>query len=254
MNKFYIETSGGHVEEIEKAFLYAVNLAKADKEVRRIIFYSFTKSNFMQVNMYFKNLIGRCLTADGFKISGMDVLVKCETRITYNKQYSNDKTDVVIACHMSSKDIYALDDDAKTKYIVAIPWMEHDVDEWVRRWNAIEISGENKEKPVEKVINPLLPVALYEMDVNMFETKSLSHQSDEETCKTYIRVIHKHLPDISPEDIENYLVRELSWTAENAHKVGELLGRLKAQRTFQGGAKTGLQDYYKRWKNKLNDK
>lgn len=250
MNKFYIETSGGHVGDIEKAFLYAINLAKTDKEVRRIIFYSIGMNNFMQVDTYFRNMMGQCLPPNGCKISGMDVLVKCETKMTYKKQYSNDKTDVVIACHMSSKDIYALDDDAKTKYVVAIPWMEHDVDEWVKRWNAIEISGENKEKPAEEVIEPLLPIALYEMDVSMFETKSFSHLSDEETCKTYIRAIHKYLPNISPEDIENHLVRKLSWTAENAHKVGELLGRLKGGRTFKGGAKTGLQDYYKRWKNK----
>ena len=200
MNKFYIKTSGGHMDDIEKAFHRAVDIAKGDKEVQRIIFYSYTKNNFMQVDTYFENIMGYCLPPNGVKIRGMNVLVKCETKITYKKQYSNDKNDVVIACHMSSKDIYVLDDDAKTKYVIAIPWTEHDVDEWVKRWNAIEISEENKEKPIEEVIEPLLPIALYEMDVRMFETKSFSHLSDEETCKTYIRVIHKYLPDISPED------------------------------------------------------
>lgn len=250
MTKFYIDTFGPHVEDIAKAFKFAISIAKRDKEIKRIIFYSYTKTNFMQVDKYFEDVHRLQLPDTGVKIQGMNVLVKCETKITYRKQYSYGTTDIVIACHMDSKDIYVLDDDAKAKYIIAIPWIEHGVDEWVRRWFAKEISGKATVDTKEASVDPLLSVALKEMDILMFETKSLSHQSDEETCKTYIRTIHKYMPNVTPTEIENYLVRNLSWTSANANEVGNLLARLKEGRTFKGGAKTGLQNYFKGWKAK----
>lgn len=42
--------------------------------------------------------------------------------------------------------------------------------------------------------NGVLITTLREMDIRMFETKSITHPNDEETYKTYIRAIHKNLP------------------------------------------------------------
>lgn len=68
---------------------------------------------------------------------------------------------------------------------------------------------------------------------------------------TYIRTIHKYLPEVSSSQIEDILVTELNWKNENAIQVGELLDRLNNGRPFRGGAKTGLAQYYKGWKEKL---
>jgi len=53
-------------------------------------------------------------------------------------------------------------------------------------------------------------------------------------------------------EVENTLVTELGWEHKNASKVGELLQRLKEGRTFRGGQKTYLKEYYNRWKEKSN--
>lgn len=97
----------------------------------------------------------------------------------------------------------------------------------------------------------LLRIALKEMDIRMFESKDFHHPDDENTCKTYIRAIHKYMPEVTSSQIEDILVTELNWTSGNAAQVGELLDRLKNGRTFRGGANTGLAQYYKRWKEKL---
>jgi len=91
------------------------------------------------------------------------------------------------------------------------------------------------------------------MDVRMFGSKDFHHPDDENTCKTYIRTINKYLPEVSSSQIEDILVTELNWTSSNAAQVGELLDRLKNGRTFRGGSKTGLAQYFKGWKNKLKE-
>ena len=98
----------------------------------------------------------------------------------------------------------------------------------------------------------LLRIALKEMDSRMFESKDFHHPDDENTCKTYIRTIHKYMPEVTSLQIEDILVTELKWTSDNAAQVGELLDRLKNGRAFRGGDKTGLAQNYKRWKDKLH--
>ena len=96
-----------------------------------------------------------------------------------------------------------------------------------------------------------MKTALNEMDVRMFETKTLGHPDDVETCKTYIRTIHKYLPEITPIQVQNYLVTELGWKNKDAAEVGGLLQKLKEGRRFIGGQKTHLKEHYDRWKEKL---
>ena len=62
----------------------------------------------------------------------------------------------------------------------------------------------------------LLRIALEEMEVWMFGSKDFHHLDDENTCKTYIRTIHKYLPDVTSSQIEFVLVTELKWTSSNA--------------------------------------
>ena len=78
----------------------------------------------------------------------------------------------------------------------------------------------------------------------------MGHPDDVETCKTYIRAIHKYLPEASPSEVQNILVVELNWKSKDAAEVGELLQRLKEGRRFVGGQKTNLKEYYNCWKEK----
>lgn len=87
-------------------------------------------------------------------------------------------------------------------------------------------------------------------DFSLIFVHYIGNSDDIETCKTYIRVIHKYLPDASPSQVQNILVVELNWTSKDAAEVGELLQRLKDGGRFVGGQKTNLKEYYNRWKEK----
>jgi hypothetical protein len=152
---------------------------------------------------------------------------------------------------MESKAVFKVDDFRTAKYIIALSWTLDGLDDWKKRWNAQNVFSEEEESDKEKATKTsLLEIALDEMDARMFGTKTMGHPDDVETCKTYIRAIHKYLPEASPSQIQNILTVELNWKSKDAAEVGELLQRLNEGRRFVGGQKTNLKEYYNRWKEK----
>jgi hypothetical protein len=77
---------------------------------------------------------------------------------------------------------------------------------------------------------------------------------DEEQAKTYILALHKYEPNLDENIIKAYLVRDLGWEAEYANDVALLIMTLNSGRHFKGGKHTGLQYYYKSWKEQCKNK
>ena len=251
-SKYFADAYGVDVEALKACIRKALQIAKSDDEVARIVFYSYTKDNFEQViNIFGQNDVKQ-MFSHPVRYSNFPKPFSCATSITYKKEceYRDAPKDVVVCCHVDSKEAFKVDDYRTAKYIIALSWLPDGLNEWKARWNAQNVLDNDTEVIEEAPKNNLLLTALKEMDIRMYETKSLSHPNDEETCKTYIRAIHKYLPEVQPREVENYLVTELGWENKNASKVGALLQRLKEGRTFRGGQTTYLKEYYNRWKGK----
>lgn len=251
-NKYYADAYGPDTKALAACIRKAFELADADDEVARVVFYSYTKNNFMQVSKFFGDDNVNQMFSHSMRFRECKKPIRCATAITYKKEceYRDTPKDIVVCCHMDSKDVFKVDDYRTAKYVIALSWTLNGLKEWKARWNAENVMGGGKEEKAETPKNALLLTALREMDVRMFETKNLSHLSDAETCKTYIRTIHKYMPEVKPSDVTDSLVTELGWENKNASEVGELLQRLKDGRTFRGGQKTYLKEYYSRWKEK----
>lgn len=249
-NKYYANAYGADVNALLACVKKAFEIADADDEVARVVFYSYNKNNFMQVSKVFGGENVEVMFTRPLRFNECSKPIKCTTAITYKKEceYRDSPKDVVVCCHMDSKAVFKVDDYRTAKYIIALSWTLDGLDAWRKRWNAQNVLGPDKEKVPCSTANSLLLAALQEMNARMFETKSLSHSDDEETCKTYIRAIHNYLPEVMPAELENCLVSELGWKNRNASEVGNLLQRLKDGRTFRGGQKTYLKEFYTRWK------
>lgn len=250
-NKYYADAYGSDMNALLACVKKAFEIADADNEVARIVFYSYTKNNFMQVSKVFGNDNVDLMFSRSLRSRECSKPIRCATVLSYKKEceYRDSPKDVVVCCHMDSKDVFKVDDYRTAKYIIALSWTLDGLNAWKKRWNAENVLG-TREEIISSPQNALLVTALREMDARMFNTKSFSHPNDEETCKTYIRAIHKYMPEVEPSDIENCLVTKFGWINKNASEVGLLLQRLKEGRTFRGGQKTYLKDYYNRWKEK----
>ena len=247
-NKYYIRTIGANQDALVKCIKKAIELAEKDSETKRIVFYSYTKNNFDLVSKVLGVKDINKMFSSPLKFNGISVPLFCATK----KTYTSGLNDIVICCHMDSADVFVADDKPFAKYIIGLSWTQNGLDEWIERWNAENLDTDDLHQATISTIEPLAKIAFEEMDDRMFNTKCMGHPNDEETCKTYIRAINKYLPSLTPKDLQNYLVTELSWTNENAQKVGDLLDRLKNGKTFKGGKKVGLKTYYTQWKKNKN--
>lgn len=250
-NRYYANVQGSEPKAILACLKKANEIIASDPDVNRIILYSYRKSNFNTVDQILGDENVERMFSQPLRFKGIAKPIQCLTERTY-KDWSQ-QSNIVICCHMDSKAVQKVDDFHSAKYVMAVSWVKDSLAEWVRRWNAECIFGEEIDDMNIKDDNlALLRIALKEMDIRMFGSKDFHHPDDENTCKTYIRTFHKYMPEVTSSQIEDILVTELKWTSGNAAQVGELLNRLKNGRTFRGGDKTGLAQYYKEWKKKLN--
>lgn len=250
-NKYYFRTTGANEEALIKCIKKAIELVGKDSQIKRIVFYSYTKDNFELVSTILGEKSVEKMFKSPLKYDGISVPLFCATKKTYNSGVY----DIVICCHMvDSEAIFEIDDKYYAKYVIGLSWIQDSLDEWIIRWNAENLDGNDFCQNKITDIDSLAKIALEEMDDCMLKTKSLVNPNDEETCKTYIRAINKYIPSLTPIDLQNYLVTTLEWSNNNAKKVGNLLNRLKQGKTFKGGAKVGLHNYLKNWKKKLQNK
>ena len=250
-NRFYANVQGSEPEAILACLKKANKICAKDADVNRIVLYSYTKNNFDTVARILGPENVNRMFAQPLRFEGIAKPVQCLTERTFNNW--SQQACIVICCHVDSKAVQKVDDFRSAKYIMAVSWLKDGIAEWVKRWNAECLYGDEIRDDKKEDDNlALLRIALKEMDIRMFESKNFHHPDDENACKTYIRTIHKYMPEVSSSQIEDILVTELNWSSGNAAQVGELLDRLKNGRTFRGGDKTGLSQYYKGWKEKLS--
>ncbi len=251
-NRYYANVQGADPDAILACLKKANEIIANDPDVERIVLYSYTKHNFDTVSRIFgpENVLR--MEKQPVRFRDLAKPVQCLTERTFNDW--NQPSCIVICCHMDSKAVQKVDDFRSAKYIMAVSWLKDELSGWVTRWNAECIYGEESKQVNANDDNlALLRIALEEMDIRMFESKDFHHPDDENTCKTYIRTFHKYMPEVTSSQIEDILVTEMNWKSGNAALVGELLDRLKNGRTFRGGDKTGLVNYYKGWKKKLQE-
>lgn len=251
-NRYYANVQGPIAEAIMACLKKANEICAKDTDVTRIVLYSYTKNNFDTVSRIFGPENVNRMLKQPVRFREFSKPVQCLTERTYNDW--SQQACIVICCHVDSKAVQKVDDFRSAKYIMAVSWLKDGIAEWVKRWEAECVYGDEiKAENTGDDNLALLRIALKEMDIRMFESKDFHHPDDENACKTYIRTIHKYMPEVTSSQIEDILVTELNWSSGNAAQVGELLDRLKNGRTFRGGDKIGLVNYYKGWKKKLEE-
>lgn len=251
-NKFYIDTQGNDDNSYEMALKFAISLLKSDDSIKKIFFLISSKRNTGWLDRIYGIDVVKKLF-NGINQNG--VLLKIETIRTLQNNYSK-ATDIVIACGLSSDEIFKIEDYKNVKYIIAIPWLKELTQSWINinqpsllviNDNVITISSE------ENILTPSLITqeALKELTAVINTSTGISHPSDNSRAKTFIRTLFKYEPELNSDLICSYLVNELSWQTKYSNDIRKLIDTLNSGKYFTGGEKTGLQNHYKRWKKAI---
>lgn len=245
-----IKEDGYNKEAYARAMVFANKLAEQDNDVKRIVCFIHTKQNVVFFEPFFDSSTISKMFEGNIRLSGFVVPMTIETKITYEKsKYSSPEEDVVVAFGMDLKDLEVIDDYYCVKYIIAVPWLKDKTMPWIERWNAEEITGAKRDSG-KAGVSEIVKVAMKELSSIINMSTGISHPSDNDRAKTYIRALHKYESELNAHSVVSYLVAELGWTSSHANDVGKLITTLNEGRYYKGGEKTGLQVYYKRWKEK----
>lgn len=256
-NRYYVDIEQDCFNEkaYARAFVFAEKLAKQDSSVKRIVCYIHSKNNTGYFKPFFDTGSINRLFKGNVMVDGFTVALTIETQITYVKNQYSSSNDIVIAFDMDLEDLEVLDDYYCVKYIIAVPWLKEKTMPWVTRWNAVEISGKKTSTSASaSSLSDVAKVALKDLTDSINLSTGISHPFDNDQAKTYIRTLYKYEPSLRAEDVVSYLVTKLGWASRHAKEVGLLVSTLKQGRDFRGGTKTGLQVYYKHWKDEVEGK
>jgi hypothetical protein len=249
-NRFFIATSGNDDNAYLEAIDYACKLANHDPEIKRVVLLLLTKNNAG----WFERLFGQVVVKqlfNGTKFKDCKPEFKFETRKTYSDSFS--PSEIVITCGLDSEDVLPIDDFYSVKVIIAIPWLRNGLEKWVQIWEPTELRG--NQQSVAKYPEPscIVKKAMQDLTEGINLSTGITHPLDEEQAKTFILALHKYEPNLDADILGAYLVRELNWDTDQAKQVEKLITILNNGKYFKGGQRTGLQNYYKQWKEECGD-
>lgn len=243
MDRYYIDTHGNDDEAYREAMQFALELAKADQNINKVVLLIGTKTQ----TGWFERLFGRETEKKlftGVKFEGSDVLFKFETKITF-KDTDRENSVIVISCGLNADDLYKIDDFYSVSSTIAIPWLQEKLLPWIKTWHPQELRGNQIDALPEPTNTVQEAMRMLTREVNM--ATALTHSSDEELAKTYIRALHKYETSLDTAIISRFLKVKLGWDAAATEKVEKWIDALNNGKSFKGGAKTGLKNFYKQW-------
>jgi flagellar assembly factor FliW len=235
-NRFYLTNRNNYLLIIKAAIEFGQVFAK-EYNLRLVILTATRKSEALEKGLGKEkiNIINRSGKLNGISTS-------LETLNTY--QYSK-QNDIVVGLYLPPKEYDKIDSIMGDSPIIATEFYEGELSDWVKRWNAIDIENPERENPSLQ-IDCILKVALENLTKMINLSTGLSHNSDNNLAKTYIRTLVKYHKVQNREDINSYLIKN-HWRAKDAKQFVDLLFKKLEGGRFQGGEKTGLKKIYDRW-------
>ncbi|WP_394674601.1 hypothetical protein [uncultured Chryseobacterium sp.] len=251
-NKYYFfDTQGNDDESYDRALNFAVKLVKGDPALNKIIFLVPTKNNIGWLDrLYGEQTVKKMF--NGASYAGVNV--KIETIRTYGKNYSN-PSEVVICCGLNSEEIFKAQDYRQVDTLIAIPWVKENTESWIKTTKAAKINDDltvenEKNTNIHPEPSEIVKNAFKELWGSINKATGITHPIDNAKAKTYVRALYKYEPQLNADIVCSYLIRELGWQARHADDIRKLIDTLNNDKFYQGGERTGLQNHYKRWKNK----
>jgi len=169
---------------------------------------------------------------------------RIETIKTFSSDYPSKK--IVIAFGLRSSELYKYDDFQNIYALIAHQWVEPDVKDWAEKWGAINIETGQAIESIE-LPDLIVQTAFKDLTSSINMSTGIVHSSDNALCKTFIRALKKYNYELNSKKIYAFLTKNLNWDYDDANDVIKLIDKVNSGGYFQGGEKTGLKYYIKRW-------
>jgi len=240
--RYFIQTQGPNDAAFTLLIQKAIEIENRVGTIERIVFvaHGLNNSGWLE-RQYGRD--GVTKLKKGSQLPGSNVTAKFESL----KNYDTVENEILITMGLRSDEILLLDDNLGIAAILALPWASDDVDKWSRICEATNVEVNVVAEPYDDP-DCVITRALIDLTESINMTTGLSHSSDDNLAKTYLRALIKHNYTLPEPEIEAYLINNLDWMKENASQLLSIINRINNGRSFQGGDKTNLKYHIDRWR------
>ncbi len=247
--RYYFNADGLNDIAIESVINKAIEIAQQNLYNSRIVFIGDSPNNDGWVERKYSRAFTKKWKR-GTELPGTQIFAISNSR----KNYNPSDGDIIISLGLLCNEILMIEDYDNIRAIIALPsFMTDNVNKWARITNAINIEDNIGADSI--ALPPCIVMeALKSLTNTINITNGISHSSDENLAKTYLRALTKYKIDLPEDEIESYLFKELNWKYQHTNDLLRLIKTINSGRWFQGGNKTGLKDYIKNWRVKCNQK
>lgn len=241
--RLLVNNQGPNEENEKLSVASTIKLVQDFDDVNHIQFLIHTKNNTGYLDRVFGEQITKKLFT-GIKQDG--IIFKIETLRTLSDYSLNDR--VIAAFGLTSEELLKIEDYDNVKGILGHSWLKDGLLKWAQTWdNVQELTTNSKISAF-----PLPPIevqkAFDDLTFSINMSTGISHPSDEELCKTYLRALKKYSINLNEEEILAYLMRIKGWSYNKSKDVISIISKINLGKSFNGGSKTGLQNHIKRWR------
>lgn len=241
-NRFYITNQSGDYTATRTAILIGCEFAKQQNS--RLVVITATRNSSVLENSISKEEIKNIQRKGIFN----GVKTSLETLKTYSYSSIND---VVVGLYLPQNAYDSIDSITGDSIIIATEFIEHELNDWKIRWNAIDIENPKQEQP-KLHIDGIVKIALLELTASINLSSGITNSFDNNRAKTYIRALVKYYNSFNFDKIKSFLIRE-KWQSKDAKEFVDLLEKKYHGGRFKGGETTGLKKLYDRWLKESNN-
>ncbi|TGQ43682.1 MULTISPECIES: hypothetical protein [unclassified Mesorhizobium] len=130
--------------------------------------------------------------------------------------------------------------------IVAVPWVDGDIDKWIKRWNPT-IIGKAPAPAATLLSDKVVERALLALTQSVNLSKGALGPLDKRDAEEVLRILRAHGHALTPDDIKSWAIKN-RWKPSAAAELGKLaakIGKLKAKPSLSKYHKP--HDRYQRW-------
>ncbi len=166
-----------------------------------------------------------------------------KTQITFREIQTDT---IVLGVYVNGKMLNKMDD-CGAPALIAVPWMEKEVEEWRRTWNPI-ILGEKVDDDAPKeeeplIDNPVVEEALKSLTMMVNLSSGLASPSDRESAIQVFQILFSNNEHYDPKSIRAWALRN-RWRPDGADELQAVAKAILDRRRLRGGSS-------KLWKSEI---
>lgn len=239
---FYINSDGPDVDAVNNGFKWLVHQSMISNG-GFIAVPGIRNLDGLISNVLNHNIIKNLKKYGQTTINGITISLITERRMVRRVQHK--PTFVLYADEQMLDKIDSIED---IKYILVLPWIRAEIENWIVTWNATEL-GRPSSQEIEIIEDPIVVQALKNLTEYVNLSTRIAHPKDRSATIWTFKILKQNHVRFSPSTIKSWLISEGNWRATAAEEAAELARGVLDGRSFRAEDCPWRNDIIDFWRN-----